>query len=94
MSSAIWVSTGVLLAAFLAWIAVMAFPEDRSILGIKAHEQIDYNILPHNSSLANLERGAVTISSYALCATVPMAAAMVNTVTEWCRSRAIWSVAL
>ncbi len=68
MSSAIWVSTGVLLAAFLAWIAVIAFPEDRSILGIKAHEQIDYNLLPYNSSLANLERGrSYYIQLCALC---------------------------
>ena len=57
MSVTLWVSGGIALAAILAWSSVQLFPEDRNILGIVAYEQVDYEILPHGTNLADIERG-------------------------------------
>ena len=67
-SSAIWISSGIALAAFLAWMAVLLFPEDRVLIGVAVHEPIDYRLVPNNVSLAELERGrSYYIQLCALC---------------------------
>ena len=67
-SSAIWISSGIVLAAFLAWMAVLLFPEDRVLIGVAVHEPIDYKLVPDNVSLAELERGrSYYIQLCALC---------------------------
>lgn len=67
-SSAIWISSGIVLAAFLAWMAVLLFPEDRVLIGVAVHEPIDYQLVPDNVSFAELERGrSYYIQLCALC---------------------------
>ncbi|MDE0308508.1 MAG: cytochrome c [Acidiferrobacterales bacterium] len=66
--SAIWISTGLILAVGLASSAVVLFPEDRVQIGIAVHEPIDYQLVPKNASLAELERGrSYYIQLCALC---------------------------
>ena len=57
MPTSLAVSAGVLLAALFGWLAVIVFPEDRSILNIPPHRPILYEELPHDTSIADLERG-------------------------------------
>ena len=66
--AAIWIPTGVVLAAFLAWMSVLLFPEDRVRIGIAVHDPIDYELVPRNVALAELERGrSYYIQLCALC---------------------------
>ncbi len=66
--SAIWISTGLVLAVCLASTAVVLFPEDRVQIGIAVHEPINYELVPKGASLAELERGrSYYIQLCALC---------------------------
>ncbi len=66
--SAIWISTGLVLAVCLALTAVVLFPEDRVQIGIAIHEPINYQLVPKSASLAELERGrSYYIQLCALC---------------------------
>ncbi len=44
-------------AGVLAWATVIYFPEDRTILRLEPYDQINFDALPENAELANLERG-------------------------------------
>ncbi len=64
----IWVWSGVIAAGALGWMAVAYFPEDRTILRTAPYEQINYDILPDDAELANLERGrSYYVQLCALC---------------------------
>ena len=57
MSTLLWVASGVFLAAAIASVIVIVYPEDRAGLGLRASEEIRYEILPTSAKLADLERG-------------------------------------
>ena len=44
-------------AGLLSWALVTWFPEDRTILGIEPYEQIEFEVLPADANVADLERG-------------------------------------
>lgn len=68
MVSVLWISGGIIAAAVLSWAAVSYFPEDRVILGLAIHEPINYEILPQDAKLADIERGrSYYIQLCALC---------------------------
>ena len=68
MPTAIIISGGVALAAALAWVSVALFPENRAAVLPAVHEQIEYEILPRDSSLADVERGRIYyVQLCALC---------------------------
>lgn len=54
---AILVGGGIVLAGLLSWFSVAYFPENRTILRLEPYAQINYEALPDDAELANLERG-------------------------------------
>ena len=68
MITILWISGGIVVAAIIAWAAVSYLPEDRVVLGLAVHEPINYEILPLDAKLADIERGrSYYIQLCALC---------------------------
>ena len=68
MPSVLWICGGIITAAVIAWTAVSHFPENRVTMGLAVHAPINYEILPADAKLADIERGrSYYIQLCALC---------------------------